>query len=256
MTAFDSTPTTQLEVKGISKSFGPVVALEGVSFRGSSGQVVALLGDNGAGKSTLVKVLSGMIQPDAGEILLDGKPVHLTSPKEARSLGIETLHQHLALAPNLDVAANFFLNREVRHSNPVLRAVGWLDNKTMRSRAAEVLMRLNVRIPNVRMAVEGLSGGQRQGIAVGRAIGFDSRIVLMDEPAAALGVEQTGVVLDLINELREQGHLVVLITHNMQEVMDVCTHAVILRRGAVATNLKVSDVTSRDLVDYITGARS
>jgi simple sugar transport system ATP-binding protein len=215
--------------------------------------VVALLGDNGAGKSTLVKILSGILHPDTGTIAINGEPVTLDSPGVARGLGIETVHQHLALAPNLDVTANVFLNRELRSPNRFLRALGWLDERGMRERASGILGELGTKMPSVRQNVALLSGGQRQAVAVGRAVGWGTEIVLMDEPAAALGVEQTAQVMDLIRRLRDRGVLVVLITHNMQEVMDVCDRAVVLRHGRKVADVDVHTVSGRDLIDHITG---
>jgi simple sugar transport system ATP-binding protein len=245
--------TVSLEVRDLSKSYGHVSALDGVGFSGRGGEVIALLGDNGAGKSTLVKILSGVVHADSGTIVVDGQERQLTTPKEAREVGIETVHQNLALSPNLDVSSNLFLNREIRHGNPVLRWLGWVDEKRMRATSASVLGELGVKMPSVRQDVEFLSGGQRQAVAVGRAVGWGNQIVLLDEPAAALGVEQTALVLDLIRNMRSKGVLVVLITHNMQEVLDVCDRAVVLRRGRVAADVDVASVTGRDLVDHITG---
>lgn len=246
--------TALLEVSGVSKSYGHIQALEDVSFACEGGQIVGLLGDNGAGKSTLVKILSGVIRSDSGHMAIDGERIDVESPAEARERGIETVHQTLALCPNLDVAANLYLNREIRHPNPVLARLGWLDDKAMRQGAVRILERLRIRMPSVRQDVLMLSGGQRQAIAVGRAVGWGKRVVLMDEPAAALGVEQTALVLALMQELRRQGVLILFITHNMEEVMDVCDRAVVLRQGRVVADLTISDVTRRDLVDHITGA--
>lgn len=243
----------ELEISDIAKAYGHVTALENVSFSARGGEVVALLGDNGAGKSTLVKILSGLVLPDAGQISVNGSPTEISSPKIARSVGIETVHQNLALAANLDVASNLFLNRELRHRNPILRSLGWLDDRRMRQESAEILGELGIRMQSVRQDVDLLSGGQRQAVAVGRAVGWGNRIVLLDEPAAALGVEQTAQVMELIRRLRDNGVLVVLITHNMHEVLDVCDRAVVLRRGRVVANVAVAEVTGRDLVDHITG---
>jgi simple sugar transport system ATP-binding protein len=240
-------------VRAVSKSYGPVAALREVSFTVGTGEVLGLVGDNGAGKTTLVKCLSGIVRPDHGEILLDGVPVTIGSPKEARALGIETVHQDLALIDSLDVTANLFLNRERVNGRGPLRLLGWVDNRRMHREAKEILDGLRINIPSVRSPIERLSGGQRQAVAVGRAVAWGHRIVLMDEPSAALGVEQTRLVLELVTRLRERGIVVVLISHNMQNVLEVCTRVVVMRHGAVAADLEASGLSARDLVDHITG---
>ena len=250
-----ATTTTHLEVRDVAKSFGPVKALRGVSFSVSSGDVLGLLGDNGAGKTTLVKCLSGILRPDHGHVLIDGAEVSLDSPKAAHHLGIETVHQDLALIDTLDVTANLFLNREEVAGAGPLRALGWMRNRRMRQQAKEILDTLRINIPSVRAPIERLSGGQRQAVAVGRAVAWGQRIVLMDEPSAALGVEQTRLVLELVRTLRERGVVVVFISHNMQQVMEVCTRAVVLRHGVVVADVNVADINARDLVDHITGTR-
>jgi simple sugar transport system ATP-binding protein len=245
-----------LELRSLSKSFGPVVALDDVSLTLKSGVVLGLLGDNGAGKSTLVNCVSGMLKPDAGEILLSGLKVHIDSPKAARSLGIETVHQGLALVDTLDVAANLFLNRERVISRPPLRWIRWLDKKRMYRESEEILERLGIRVPSPRSPIERLSGGQRQAVAIGRAVGWGRRIVMMDEPAAALGVKQARHVLDLAHQLKEEDVAVLFISHNMQHVIEVCDRAIIMRHGSKVGDVAVPDVTARDLVDLITGAAS
>jgi simple sugar transport system ATP-binding protein len=242
-----------LAVRDVAKSFGPVRALSGVDLELHAGEVVALIGDNGAGKSTLVKCLSGIHMPDEGAIEIAGEPVELRSPGEARAHGVETVHQNLALVPELDVAANLFLNRELTPSGPG-RFVGWLNKRRMRAEAEQVLSRLSIRIPSVSAPVERLSGGQRQSVAIGRAVAWGSRIVLLDEPSAALGVEQSAHVLELIKSMASEGTGVLLITHNMQDVMDACSRAVVLRHGRSVANVRIQDVSARDLVDLITGA--
>jgi simple sugar transport system ATP-binding protein len=244
----------ELAVRDVVKSYGPVHALRGVSFSVRSGDVLGLIGDNGAGKTTLVKCLSGIIRPDSGEIEIDGSPAAIDSPKAAHRLGIETVHQDLALIDTLDVTANLFLNRERVAGGGPLRSLGWLRNREMHRQAKRILDSLRINIPSVRMPIERLSGGQRQAVAVGRAVAWGQRIVLMDEPSAALGVEQTRLVLELVRTLRERGVIVVFISHNMQQVLEVCTRAVVLRHGAVAADVAVADVTARDLVNFITGA--
>jgi ABC-type sugar transport system ATPase subunit len=245
---------TELAVRDVVKSYGPVHALRGVSFSVRSGDVLGLIGDNGAGKTTLVKCLAGIMRPDSGDIEIGGSPVVIDSPKTAHRLGIETVHQDLALIDTLDVTANLFLNRERVAGGGPLRSFGWLRNREMHRQAKQILDTLRINIPSVRMPIERLSGGQRQAVAVGRAVAWGQRIVLMDEPSAALGVEQTRLVLELVRTLRERGVIVVFISHNMQQVLDVCTRAVVLRHGSVAADVAVGDVTARDLVDFITGA--
>jgi simple sugar transport system ATP-binding protein len=243
-----------LEVRALSKSYGPVRALQDVSLGLSRGEVLGLLGDNGAGKTTLVKCVAGILRPDSGSILVDGDEVRIESPTTARALGIETVHQGLALVNTLDVASNLFLNREIVRPAP-LRWLRWLDKGRMYREADDILQQLQIRVA-VRQPIERLSGGQRQAVAVGRAVGWGRHIVLMDEPAAALGVEQSRHVLELIDRLREQDVAVMFISHNMQQVVDVCDRAVVLRHGGKVADLNIGEVTPRDLVDFITGARS
>lgn len=247
--------TAALEVRAVSKSFGAVQALSDVSLELHAGEVLGLLGDNGAGKSTLTRCIAGLHQPDAGEILVDGASVRIGNPRRARELGIEAVHQNLALVSQLDVAANLFLNRELRSANPLLRAVGWLDKKTMQAESARILERLQIRIPSADITVDRLSGGQRQAVAIGRAVGWGRHIVLLDEPAAALGVEQSRHVNELIRRLREAGVAVLLISHNMQSVTEVCDRAVVLRHGRKVGDVRIRDVTASDLVALITGAK-
>ncbi len=245
-----------LLVRGISKSFQAVHALDGVSIELRHGQVTALLGDNGAGKSTLVKCIAGVYQPDSGSIEIDGKEVHISSADQARELGIETVHQSLAVIDTLDVPENLFLNREITRGGRIGAAIGLLDKKQMRADCAQTLDRLDIRIPSLRRPISALSGGQRQAVAIGRAVAWGQRIVLLDEPAAALGVEQTARVLDLIRNLRDNGVAVLLITHNMERVTAVCDKAIVLRQGRKSAEVDVKDVSKDDLVAYITGART
>ncbi len=242
-----------LDVQGLSKSFGPVRALDDVSLQVRHGQVLGLLGDNGAGKSTLVKCLSGVLHPDRGQIRVNGATVVIQDPTHARTLGIETVHQDLSLISTLSVAANLFLNRELRRRGP-LGWIGWLDKRQMAKEGRAILERFGITVPSMRMSIDRLSGGQRQAVAVSRAAGWGDNIVIMDEPSAALGVEQSRHVLELIDNLRQQGVALILITHNMQQAIEVCDRAVILRHGQKAGDVRVADVTARDLVDLITGA--
>ncbi|HUP17562.1 MAG TPA: ATP-binding cassette domain-containing protein [Acidimicrobiia bacterium] len=245
-----------LRVSKLEKSYGPVRALRGASFDLYRGEVLALVGDNGAGKSTLVKCIAGDIQPDDGVIEVDGVAVRIDDPQKARALGIETVHQDLALVEGLDIATNLFLNRELLVRWPLLRQLGFMDKQRMYRETTETLARLHIRVPLVRQTVDRLSGGQRQSIAVGKAVAWGRHIVLLDEPSAALGVEQSRLVLDLIVRLRDTGVAVLLISHNMQQVIDVCDRAVVLRHGEKVGDVVIGEVTARDLVDLITGARA
>jgi simple sugar transport system ATP-binding protein len=242
-----------LEARGIVKSFGRVRALRGANFTVYPGEVVALIGDNGAGKSTLVKTLSGVHPPDAGEILFEGHSVTLHNPTEARDLGIETVYQDLALAPDLESSANLFLGREdVRPG--LLGALGFLDNGAMRKRTKEAFTTLGVGVQDVEAPVANFSGGQRQGVAVARAVTWASKVVFMDEPTAALGVVQTAKVLELIRRVRDTGLSVVLISHNMPDVLAVSDRVEVLRLGERVAQFKTSEVTMETLVGAMTGA--
>jgi len=240
-----------LEVREVSKSFGGVQALVDVSFHVDEGEVVGLLGDNGAGKSTLVRCLSGVYQPDTGEILVDGIEVALDSVPTAQALGIETVHQGLALVESLDVASNLFLNREL--VSPGFGWLGWLDKRRMYREAEQILAGLGIRIPSSRAETKSLSGGQRQAIAIGRAVAWGRHIVLLDEPAAALGVEQSRHVLELIDNLRRGGVAVILVSHNMQHVTQICDRAVVLRHGHKVADVAIGDVNESDLIHHIAG---
>lgn len=243
-----------LEVRNLVKSYGPVHALRGVSLSLNKGEVLGLLGDNGAGKSTFVKCLMGVIKADGGSILVNGREVHIHNPEQARLAGIEAVHQSLDLVPQMDVAANMFLNREVTTGRGLLRSLGWLNKKRMYREAREVLDRFHVRVPSVRVRVDQLSGGQRQAIAVSRAVEWSQDIILLDEPTAALGVEQSETILNLITKLSDAGVAVLLVTHNMQHVVEICHRAVVLRHGEKVGDVTIKQVTASDLVDLITGA--
>jgi simple sugar transport system ATP-binding protein len=242
-----------LEARGLVKSFGRVHALRGADFTVNRGEVVALIGDNGAGKSTLVKTLSGVHAPDAGEILFDATPVSIPSPEAARALGIETVYQDLALAPDLESSANLFLGREVLRPG-LLGKLGLLDNVAMRKQTESAFGDLGVGVQDVTAPVATFSGGQRQGVAVARAVTWASKVVFMDEPTAALGVVQTRRVLDLIMRVRERGLSVVLISHNMPEVMEVADRVEVLRLGQRVATFKRGEATMEDLVGAMTGA--
>jgi simple sugar transport system ATP-binding protein len=242
-----------LEARDVVKSFGRVRALRGASFTVYPQEVVALVGDNGAGKSTLVKTLVGVHPPDSGEILFDGKPVQINTPHDARDLGIETVFQDLALAAEIDPAANMFLGREVLRGG-VLGKLGFLDKAQMRRRSDEAFRNLGVRIQDTSAPVANMSGGQRQGIAICRAVTWASKVVFMDEPTAALGVVQTRNVLDQIKRVREQGLSVVLISHNMPEVFEVADRIEVLRLGTRVARLRPREVSMEDVVAAMTGA--
>lgn len=247
---------TVLEVGGLSKSYGAVRALTDVSFELEAGRVLGLIGDNGAGKSTLVKCISGVLTPDEGEILVDGNRIAHGEPEATRSAGIETVYQDLMLVPPLDVATNLFLGRERISKKPILRTIGWLDKKPMYREAATILEKLKIHIPSIAEAVENLSGGQRQSIAVGRAAAWGRHIVLMDEPVAALGVQQSAVVLELVRTLASQGVAVVIISHNMQQVLDVCDEVLVMRHGENIGKFPIEGVDASYLVSLMTGATS
>lgn len=242
-----------LAAEGIVKKFGHVVALDGANFEVSPGEVVALIGDNGAGKSTLVKILSGALQPDAGHIESDGKPVVLGSPAAAQALGIETVYQDLAVAPELDSAQNMFLGREILRRGP-LGALGFLDHRAMRQRAEEAFVRLGTTVSDVTVPVSRLSGGQRQAVPVVRSATFARKLILMDEPTAALGVLQRQNVLNLIRRIRDAGTSIVLISHNMPEVLEVADRIEVLRLGRRVTVVRRGEATMGDLVGAMTGA--
>jgi simple sugar transport system ATP-binding protein len=242
-----------LEARGIVKSFGRVQALRGADFTAYPGEVVALIGDNGAGKSTLVKTLSGVHHPDAGEIVFEGRTVHIDNPIAARELGIETVYQDLALAPDLESAANLFLGREEMRPG-LLGKLGFVDNGAMRRRTKEAFGTLGVGVQDVEAPVAYFSGGQRQGVAVARAVTWASKVVFMDEPTAALGVVQTRKVLELIRRVRDTGLTVVLISHNMPDVLAVADRVEVLRLGERVARFKTADTTMEELVGAMTGA--
>jgi D-xylose transport system ATP-binding protein len=236
-----------LELREVHKSFGAVHALNGVDFHVSKGEVMALVGDNGAGKSTLVKCIAGIYQIDEGQILWDGQPVSVSSPKDASALGIEVVYQDLALCDNLDVVQNMYLGRET------LSFPRRLDELSMEKRAREVMKELSVTtIQSVRQTVAGLSGGQRQSVAVAKAVLWNSSLVILDEPTAALGVAQTRQVLDLVRRLATNGLAVVLISHNMSDVFEVADKITVLRLGQNVSEFNTKETTQREVVEAIT----
>jgi D-xylose transport system ATP-binding protein len=238
----------RLRLRGISKSFGAIRALYNVDFEVNAGEVVGLVGDNGAGKSTLIKVISGVGPADEGEIFLEGKQVHISNPQAANNLGIETVYQDLALCDNLDVVANLFLGREERS---FLRSLNEID---MEKQALNVLRTLDVKLPSTRTAVATLSGGQRQSVAVAKSILRKAKVVLLDEPTAALGVAQTRQVLNLIRRLRDQGLAVVVISHNLADVFEVVDRVIVLRLGRRVGTFNIKTTTPEQIVAAITGA--
>ncbi len=237
-----------LELRGVSKSFGAVQALFEVDFHVSSGEVMALVGDNGAGKSTLIKCIAGIYPFDSGDVVFEGSPVTIHGPKDAAALGIEVVYQDLALADNLDVVQNMYLGREE------LGTLRRLDETAMEKRASETLASLSVTtIRSVRQTVAGLSGGQRQSVAVAKAVMWNSRVVILDEPTAALGVAQTKQVLDLVARLGEQGLAVVLISHNLHDIFQVADSITVLRLGRNAGDFRTAEATPEAVVAAITG---
>jgi ABC-type sugar transport system ATPase subunit len=247
------TDTPLLEIRGLSKTFGSVQALTEVDFEVREGEVMALVGDNGAGKSTLIKCIAGIHGYDSGEIVFDGKPVTIHSPKDAARLGIEVVYQDLALFDNLSALANFFIGRERRRPRWMGR-LAFLDTRAMAREWEERLEQLQVRIPGAQRDVGVLSGGQRQVIAVLRAVAFASRLVILDEPTAALGVRESREVLDLVRRLPESGVAVVLISHNLEHVAQVANRAVVLRQGALAGEAAPTEDNHEALVAMIVGA--
>lgn len=240
-----------LEIIGVSKFFGGLTALNNVNFEIAPGEIVALLGDNGAGKSTLIKCISGVHKPDQGQILFDGHDIMHSPPAVIRDLGIQTIYQDLALAENLDVGANVFLGKE-----KMKRAFGFIpvtDDDFMRKEASKVLDRLDIHIPSLKQKLVNLSGGQRQAVAIARAIYWNAKLLIMDEPTAALGVPEQRKVLSLVRSLREQNIPVILISHTMQDVMEVADRIVVMRRGKVAANMPRAEATVDLIVKHIIG---
>jgi simple sugar transport system ATP-binding protein len=242
-----------LEAVDLVKHYGSVEALRGASFEVRAGEVVALIGDNGAGKSTLVKCMVGAEHPTAGDIRFEGKPVRFASPTAARQAGIETVYQDLAVAPELDPSANLFLGRELRRPG-LLGALGMLDKGKMKQRAREEFSRLGIQLQDMDVPIGALSGGQRQSVAVARSVVWASKVVFMDEPTAALGVVQRERVLDVIRRVRDEGIAVVLISHNMPEVLAVSDRVEVLRLGRRVARFTAADATLEDLVGAMTGA--
>ena len=246
-----------LQAKGLVKTFGRVVALDGVDLELYAGEVLAIIGDNGAGKSSLIKCLSGAYTPDAGDLLLDGRPVRFHGAQEARAAGIETVYQNLAISPALDIASNLYLGREERKPGILGSVFRMLDTKGMRQRSEEQVKRLGIStLQDVTQAVETLSGGQRQAVAVARAAAFGSKVIILDEPTAALGVREGNQVLQMIRDLRDRGLPVILISHNMHHVFEVADRVHIQRLGRRAAVVTPQTHSAEEAVAIMTGARS
>jgi len=240
-----------LEVRNLSKNFGAVQALSDFSMVVHPGEVVALAGDNGAGKTTLIKTISGVFRPSSGEIRIKGEPVSFTTPQEARDKGIETIYQDLALADNLSIGANIFLGRE-----PMRRALGFLpvlDRRTMAEAARETMAVLDFHVSRLDAPVSNFSGGQRQAVAIGRAVYWNAQILIMDEPTAALGVPEQRKVLSLIRQLKAQGRGVIFISHNLQDIFAVSDRIIVLRRGVTAGERRISETTHDEVVKLMVG---
>jgi len=251
-------PTTRqpvIEARGLIKTFGSVVGLDAADFDLYPGEVLAVIGDNGAGKSTLIKCLSGATIPDAGEILVEGQPVAFRRPQDARAAGIETVYQSLAVVPALDIASNMFLGREIRRHGPLGSVFRMLDHGQMRAIARQQLLALGIgTLQEITQAVETLSGGQRQAVAVARAAAFGSKVIILDEPTASLGVRETGQVLKLIRDLRDRGLPVVLISHNMPNVFEVADRIHIQRLGRRVAVVTPTSHSPSEAVAIMTGA--
>jgi fructose transport system ATP-binding protein len=244
-----------LKARGLVKRYGRVTALDHADFDLYPGEILAVIGDNGAGKSSLIKAISGAVQPDEGEIELDGKPIRFSSPLEARDAGIETVYQNLALSPALSIADNMFMGRELRKEGVMGKVFRMLDHAKMQEFAREKLSELGLMtIQNINQAVETLSGGQRQGVAVARAAAFGSRVVILDEPTAALGVKESRRVLELIQDVRERGMPIVLISHNMPHVFEVADRIHVHRLGRRLCTISPKEHSMSDAVAYMTGA--
>lgn len=245
-----------LQAKGLVKRYGRVTALDRCDLELYPGEILAVIGDNGAGKSTLIKALSGAVQPDEGSIMLDGKPIKFNSPQQAREAGIETVYQNLALSPALSIADNMFLGRELRKPGILGTVFRKLDRKEMEKRSRDKLSELGLMtIQNIGQAVETLSGGQRQGVAVARAAAFGSRVIIMDEPTAALGVKESRRVLELIQDVRSRGLPIILISHNMPHVFELADRIHIHRLGQRLCVIDPKDYTMSDAVAFMTGAK-
>jgi fructose transport system ATP-binding protein len=249
------TPKLVLQGRGLTKRYGNVTALDGADFDLYDGEILAVIGDNGAGKSSLIKVLSGAVQPDSGSLTLDGKPVHFKSPMEARRAGIEAVYQDLAVAPAMTITENLFLGREILKRGFMSRFLSLLDKREMLSQAKSHMADLQIGIRSMSQAVETLSGGQRQGVAVARSAAFARHVVIMDEPTAALGVKESAMVLDLIRRVRDRGLAVILISHNMPHVFELADRIHIQRLGSRIAVVNPKAISMTEAVAVMTGAK-
>jgi fructose transport system ATP-binding protein len=245
-----------IETRGLTKHYGTIVATDGVDLTIGRGEIVAVVGDNGAGKSTLVKMMAGAVPPDDGELRIEGKPVALRNPIEARAHGIETIYQDLAMAPNLDVVTNLYLGRERRRRGP-LGMLGVIDRRAMREEAKSHLKDLQITIPKLSgTALESLSGGQRQSVAIARAMAWATKLVIMDEPTAALGVAQSAAVLRIVKEVRARGTSVVIISHILPHVLELADRIVVMRHGRKVADLPADELDEHALIEMIVGLRA
>lgn len=243
-----------MEAINVSKSFGAVNALIEVNTALNPGEVKAIVGDNGAGKSTFLKILSGLIQPDTGELRFEGSPVTFEAPIDALNLGVQTVYQDLALVDTMTATQNVYVGREKLSQNPVLRALRIVDDKDMTAHAMEVLSELGIKIPSLNDTVRKMSGGQRQCLAIARAMLFGHKLIILDEPTAALGVHESAQVLAVINKLRERGLAVVLVSHNMQHVFEIADSVLVMRLGKSIVTKQTKDSSTQEIVGLITGA--
>ena len=245
-------PTPVLETRALTKHYGGVRALEGADLAIAPGEQVAIVGDNGAGKSTFVRGISGVERPTSGSVLVGGAEMSFAAPAEARAAGIETVYQDLALAGHLDVPANIFLGREIHRMR--LGPLSWLDKRRMREEAERLLARTGIKIPDMSQPLMRLSGGQRQSVAITRAAGWGSRLIIMDEPTAALGVQETQKVEEIIRGLRGSDTAVLMVSHNLRQVFDLVDRVVVFRRGRIVGDRRTADASAEDIVALITGA--
>ncbi|MEO8758854.1 MAG: ATP-binding cassette domain-containing protein [Devosia sp.] len=243
-----------LEARGIAKNYGAVVALANASIALRPREVLGLVGDNGAGKSTLLKILSGVVMATSGEVFIDNRQVHLRHAQDALDAGIETVYQDLALVDTMSAYQNVYLGREARAKNPIARFLDLVDDREMRKRSREVLDALKVKVPSINASVKGMSGGQRQCLAIARALLWGRRIVILDEPTAALGVRESGQVLEVIRDLRTHDVSVIVVTHNMQQLMEVADRVTVMRLGRSIATRTVKDTNVSEVVGLITGA--
>lgn len=245
-----------MQAHDLRKSYGHVVAMDGADFELAENEIMAVVGDNGAGKSSLIRALTGAVVPDSGDVMLDGRKVHFRRPLDARLAGIETVYQELAVATELDIAQNLFLGRELRKPGIMGSLFRQLDKSSMRQQAANHMRDLGIRVQSIRQKVDTLSGGQRQAVAVARAAAWGRKVVILDEPTAALGVRETKQVLELIRRVRDQGLSVVIISHSMPDVFEIADRIHIHRLGRRATVVHTKSVTKNDVVAVMTGAAS